>query len=110
MTEITELTGCSYRREWDYRSHRSSVTIRLYFQFSVQFIHALAHSGQADAGFCACFTKSIQTLRWYAASIIFYFQSYLLKLLLEADRYVGSSGVAMYVRQAFLQDAEEGNL
>jgi len=86
------------------------MTIRFYFQFAVQFVHALAHSGQADARFCACFTKSIQTLRRYAASIILYFQSYLLKLLLEADPNLRSSRVAMYVRQAFLQDAEEGNL
>src|SRR6202521_2370557 len=48
--------------------------------------------------------------RRYAASIILYFQSYLLKLLLEADPNLRSSRVAMYVRQAFLQDAEEGNL
>ncbi|MGD1024628.1 MAG: hypothetical protein ABR880_17715 [Candidatus Sulfotelmatobacter sp.] len=86
------------------------MTIRLYFQFAVQFIHALAHSGQANTRFCTCFTKSIQTLRWYAASIILYFQSYFLKLLLEADPNFRSSRMAMYVRQAFLQDAEEGNL
>src|ERR1700687_1343554 len=85
------------------------MTMRFYFQFAVQFVHALAHSGQADARFCACFTKSIQTLRRYAASIISYFQNYLFQLVLKADANLRSSGVAMYIRQALLEDTEKSN-
>jgi hypothetical protein len=110
LTAITEPTGSSYGRGWDDRPHCSSMTIRFYFQLAVQFVHALAHSGQADARFCACFTKSIQPLRRYAAAIISYFQNYLFKLVLEADLNLRSSRVPMYIRQALLEDTEKSNL
>jgi hypothetical protein len=86
------------------------MTIRFYFQFAVQFVHTLAHSGQAYARFCACFTKAIQTVRRYTASIITYFQNYRFKLVLKADANFRSSRMPVYIRQALLEDTEKRNL
>lgn len=58
---------------------RRPVTIGIYFQLPVQFVHSLLHSGQADARFRARFTKPIQTLCRYATAIVSYFQNYLFK-------------------------------
>jgi hypothetical protein len=86
------------------------MTIRFYFQFAVQFVHTLAHSGQADPRFRACFAKSSQPLRRNTGSIISYFQNYLFQLGMKTDANLGSARVAMYIRQALLENTEKSNL
>jgi hypothetical protein len=86
------------------------VTIGVYFQLAVQFMHSLVHSGQADASFRARFTKPIQTLCPYATAIVSYFQNHRSKLELKADANLRSSRVPMYIRQALLEDTEKNNL
>jgi hypothetical protein len=86
------------------------MTIGVYFQLAVQFVHSLLHSGQADASFRARFTKPIQTLCRYATAIVSYFQNHRFKLALKADTNLRSSRVPMYIRQALLEDTKENNL
>jgi hypothetical protein len=84
--------------------------MRVYLQFTVQFMHTFAHSSQTDARFCARSTKVTQPLRRYAASIISYFENYLFTLVLKADANLRRSRVPMYIRQALLEDTEKNNL
>jgi hypothetical protein len=44
------------------------MTIGFHFQFPIQFVHSLTHSGQTNARLSTSFTKSDQTLRRSAAS------------------------------------------
>jgi hypothetical protein len=110
LLAITEPAGQSCCGVWNDGPHSCSMTIRFYFQFAVQFAHAFAHSGQADARFRCCFAKSSQPLCRDAGSIISYFQNHLLQLVIKADAHLRSARVAMYIRQALLEDTEESNL
>jgi hypothetical protein len=52
----------SHNGKRNYGSHTRSMSIRFYFKLAVQFVQALAHSGQADTRFRARFTKAPQKL------------------------------------------------
>ena len=76
VSELVRSSSCRARNDGP---QCGSVTIRFDLQLAVQFVYSLAHPGQADARFRACFTKPIQTLRRYAAAVVSYFQNYLFK-------------------------------
>ena len=99
-----------YDRKRNYGSQARSMTIRIDFKLAVQFVQALAHSGQTHARFRARFAKSSQSLHRYAASAISYLKHYRFGLVLKADADLQSSRVAMHVRQALLQNPEKSGL
>ena len=76
VSELIRSNSCRARNDGP---QCGSVTIRFDLQLAVQFVYSLAHPGQADARFRACFTKPIQTLCRYAAAVVSYFQNYLFK-------------------------------
>lgn len=76
VSELIRSSSCRARNDG---AQCGSVTIRFDLQLAAQFVYSLAHPGQADARFRACFTKPIQTLCRYAAAVVSYFQNYLFK-------------------------------
>ena len=89
--------------EWNGGPHARPTTIGFDFQRPVQFVHSLPHPGQPHARFCGHLTKQPHALRWYPLPEIAYLQNHSVGIMLKMDAGIRSSGVAMYVGQAFLQ-------
>ena len=100
----------SYDRKRNYGAQARSMTIRFYFKVAVQFVQALAHSGQTHTRFRVRVTESSQCFHRYAASAISYLKHDRCGLVLKADADLQSSRVAVHVRQALLQHTEKSGL
>lgn|ERR1700733_7938968 len=105
LVGFAQLSGVSepaYRIDWNYSPHARSPAIRVYSQLAVHFIEPLTHSGQADAGFRACLTESIQALGGDATAVVANFQDDIFGVALKTDHDLRGASVAMHIGQALL--------
>ena len=102
MSGFVRMAGAADRIERNDGPHGGSVAVRLYFQPAVHFEQTLTHSGETDAGFRTRLAETLQTLGWYAASVISYFQNQIVGQALKTDANFRGPGVAVNVGQAFL--------
>ncbi len=104
------LNGQSSFIEWNGCSHCRPATGGFYFQLAVKFVQALAHPSQTDTRLRTHSMKQPQTLFGYTLSEISHLQNHRFVLMLKIYARFRRSRMAMHVRQALLQDAEQSDL
>src|ERR1700692_53416 len=94
----------------DYCTYGGSGCAGNYFQFSSQLPHAFRHSTQTNANGPARILRGFQHRSWNSCSLIVDLYSHVTVRFEQPYLRGRASGVPMNVRQAFLQDAEDGQL